>query len=197
MFSFFSPKLTTLSNHYVDWSRIGSLLRSGNHRYSTQEILTRGAIVSFTAASAFLGYYVNQSKKTGYSGASAALTAGLAGFVISHAFVIAPLIKKRLEISNKCTAKKNEILTKLPLINNKSIEALVVGVIDHIGKFSLSDKEHHRASETWGKRLSLLTQVNDSFLLPREEFSTFWTGNIDSMMEKFLTPTENQRYNFR
>ena len=194
MFSFFSKNATNVTNHYIDWSRIGNLLRSGNHRYSTEEILTRSAIVSFTAASAFLGHYFNDSEKTNYSDKSAALVCGLVGFIVSHAFVIAPLIKKRCDISRQCGIIKNDITRKLSLTENKPFASLIIAVIDRINTLSLGDEKQTRASETWGRRLSLLTQVQESFSLNQDEFPMFWMGSIDSLMEKLSNNRSNQYY---
>lgn len=55
--------MTEKSKHYLDWSRTGELLFSGNHRYSSEELLVRGFIVFPIAASAYLGATRNNEKE--------------------------------------------------------------------------------------------------------------------------------------
>lgn len=80
MFGFFSKNLTEYSNHYLDWSRIGELVSSGVHRYSTNEMIARGKIIASTAISGFLAAYLNDKEKTNCSDFTAGIVAGILGF---------------------------------------------------------------------------------------------------------------------
>jgi hypothetical protein len=192
MVGFFSNRLTAATHHYIDWSRVGNLVRSGSHRYSSQEIMTRGAIVSVTGVSAFLGYVLNDSQKTNCTATSAVLICGFVGFVLSHTFVIAPLIKKRCEMSREFSQLRNEIVEKLRVYEKEPFALFITQVIDHISNLSLSDGKQARASETWGRRLALLTQVSESFELEQDEFILFWYGSKDEIMGKLTSSRGNQ-----
>src|SRR5690606_38657383 len=80
--------LTALSGHYVDWSRVGELIKSGAHRYTSKELITRGLIVSCTAVSAYLGNYSNNEELTHCSNLAVSSAAGMIGFTLSHTVVI-------------------------------------------------------------------------------------------------------------
>lgn len=163
MFRSISKNLTEYCNHYVDWSRIGELLHSGKHRYSKSELLVRGAIIASTAISAFLGAYLNDEEKTGYSDGSATLAAGIAGFVLSHTVVIVPILKKRYDMSSDCKKFANEITLKMenhPKLSSASRQA-INSLVTHISKISLSDEKHGKASQTWGKRKKILSLLNE------------------------------------
>ncbi|OAI49586.1 hypothetical protein AYO45_02200 [Gammaproteobacteria bacterium SCGC AG-212-F23] len=191
MFGHYFQRLTHLTRHYIDWSRIGNLLKSGKHRYSTDEIITRGAIISFTAISAVLGNYFNNSKKTGYSDTSATLICGTIGFLLSHSYVIIPLIKKRCKVSAECNRIKYEISLNITSLKDNPLSPFIKSTVLKIMSLSMSDKEHARASETWGRRLTLLTRVNESFLLQQSEFEKFWTENPERIIEKLSSTPPN------
>lgn len=195
MFASFSNTLTKMTNHYIDWSRVGNLVRSGTHRYSTQELVTRGSILAATAVSAFLGAYYNDEETTNRSDGMAALAAGLAGFVLSHTLVIASLIKKRCDASAECNKQIREINVILERINTPNVSAAVKAVIDHIQTMSLSNNNHSNASATWGRRLALLTRVKELLLSPEGSKEEYWNGGLMTIMNKITEYTPTHRLN--
>jgi hypothetical protein len=193
MFGLFAKKLTEYSNHYLDWSRIGELLKSGTHRYSKEELKVRGSIIAFTAVSAFLGAYFNDKEKTRCANLTVALAAGLLGFTVSHTVALYPLIKKRLEMKQDCLRLMKEIeikmknSTSLSQAERHSIQAVLEGIIT----LSLSDTQHSKASQTWGRRKHLLTKVSEH--LDRESYgNSLWQGNVAAIIEKLTADTETQ-----
>lgn len=167
-------RLTEVSRHYVDWSRIGELFQSGTHHYTVDQLVTRGVIIGFTAASSFLGYYLNDEEQTHCSNLTVSIAVGFLGFTLSHAVVIYPLIKKRWEMSAECSKLKSEIENYAAEINFPFRENLDKA-IKEIMKLSLTDDKAGRASQTWGKRLRLLntlleTLKSDSERMPSKEF---------------------------
>jgi hypothetical protein len=164
MFSFFSHKfsntLTQISNHYIDWSRIGSLVTS-NHRYSLEELLTRSAIITATGVSAFLGYqYSNNTDENNYSSLTLTLAAGTLGFFVSHTIVIAPLIYKRYKINQQC----QELIADMKTLDNamKETNDKLRNTINSIMQLSLADEKRSNASLTWGHRRTLLKNLKEN-----------------------------------
>jgi hypothetical protein len=194
MWGFFSQRLTEFSNHYVDWSRIGELLKSGTHRYSKEELIVRGEIIAFTAASAFLGDHLNNPEKTGCTDLTISIAAGVIGFVVSHTVAISYLMSKRHEMSKECARLVTEIKVKMqemqPPLSQLDYRSLNELIID-IQEVSLSDKSHSRASQTWGYRKNLLAEVSNSFhqneiaevILQKGKISAI-TQNLQSLLIK-------------
>jgi hypothetical protein len=179
MFRFYAKKLTESSNHYLDWSRIGELVQAGNHRYSKDEVITRGGIIAFTAVAAFLGYLLNDSEKTNCSDVQMSVALGVSGFILSHAVVIYPLVQKRLELSKDCALLSNEIIQKLEknVVNMSSeCKAKVQEELLRIKNLSLSNEDHGKASQTWGRRRRLLSEINEK-LLPEKFNEADWVGS--------------------
>ncbi|MDR3477273.1 MAG: hypothetical protein P4M14_04505 [Gammaproteobacteria bacterium] len=174
MFGFFSKKMTEHSHHYLDWSRVGELLRVGNHRYSQDEIIMRGGIIACTALSAFLAGYFNNPEKTNCSTSTLSIIGGVFGFTLSHAIVIYPLIKKRREMSTDCHNTVNAI-HKMDMPHQEKIQA----VITHILNLSLSNDKHSNASQTWGRRKYLLNKLHEQL----KDQQTPLDFNYDSIEE--------------
>lgn len=156
-----AKKLTEASNHYVDWSRVGELLHS-NHRYSSEELLTRFCIIAATALSAYAGAKLNDEDKTNLSDVTMATIGALAGFVISHGVVILPLIAKRKAMEHEC-AKLVMAITDDGIAKqlDESSAAKLKQIIDAILKLSLSTDRRGNASATWGKRKRLLENLSE------------------------------------
>jgi hypothetical protein len=138
VFGLFAKKITEFSGHMIDASRIGNLLRSEHHRYTLDQLLTRGFIISISAVSGFLGWNLNNQEKTHYSDASMGIAMTLAGFVLSHTVVIVPLIKKRCKMRKECQMLEDEILI-LDSSRNTRMR------LREIKNLSLSDDVHARA----------------------------------------------------
>ena|SRR3990167_6849624 len=159
MFGHMHKPLTEYSNHYVDWSRVGELLGSGAHRYSHDELLVRGGIIAFTAASAMLGAYLNDETKTGYGGLAIVVASGLLGFFVSHAVAIYPLVSKRMAMRQECDNIEASIHRKIDEMSaslSSDDRQLIQAVIDRIKTFSLTTDQRGNASQTWGTRKRLL-----------------------------------------
>lgn len=190
MLGFFSKKLTEYSNHYLDWSRVGELIHSGVHRYSTDEIKARAKIIAATAISGFLGAYFNDSEKTHCSDLSAVLVAGILGFTLSHYFALKPLIAKRRKMSQECDLLIRDILQST---KDSASKILLETVVDHIMKLSLSDDKHGRASQTWGKRLQLLTKLKLKLTEDQQLNVGFWQNDADSIIQKLDSNSLNTK----
>ncbi len=186
--SFFSNKLTSLSNNYIDWSRTADLFRSRNHNYSTEQVVVRSAMILTTAASAFLGAYKNDEEKTHYSNTTMAIAAGTVGLALSHIFVVAPLIYKRYKMSADCKELVNEINNKARELPDITIHSLHI-LIDRILNFTLADEKRSNASLTWGRRKSLLNNLNTELGNKDEELlSLLNTGEIETILDNLKNP---------
>ena len=183
MYGFFTNKLTALSNNYIDWSRAAELIASGNHRYTHEQILIRSAIVATTAVSGFLGAYYNDSKKTQCSDLTIAIATSTLGFLLSHAYVAVPLINKRRKISQECDELIDEIKEKAKGITTISHDALNQ-LLDKIVTLSLADEKAARASQTWGYRKRLLTNLNKGLAIQHSDLLAILnTKDINGIMQ--------------
>lgn len=177
MFGFFTKKLTEYSNHYIDWSRAAELIQAGNHRYSIDELKARGSILALTAVSAYLGAEVNDPEKTNCSATTMAIILGVFGAVLSHHIIaVRPLYRKRFEISKDCKRLSDEIICKLE--NNavkmsSACKASIEKELHRIENLSLSNEKHGNASQTWGRRKRLLSELNEK-LTPEKFNETDW-----------------------
>ncbi len=187
MFGHYAKTMTESSGHYLDWSRTGELLLSAAHRYSCDELLVRGFIVASIAISAYLGAAQNNEEKTHCSSLTMSFAAGLTGFVVSHAIVLIPLVKKRYEMSMECQRIADEIKkTTSQLLYAKEVAALV----DHISRLSLSDEQHGNASMTWGTRRRCLLQLVVT-ITEKCADNDFWRGTPEQLMAKLEGNTAN------
>lgn len=177
MFGLFTKKLTEYSNHYIDWSRAAELIQAGNHRYSKEEIVARGGIIALTAVSAYLGAEVNNPEKTNCSATTMAIILGVFGaFVSHHIIAVRPLYRKRLEISKDCKRLSNEIIQKLEnneVKMNSACKASIQEELHRIESLSLSNTKHGNASQTWGRRKRLLSELNEK-LTPEKFKEADW-----------------------
>ena len=163
MLGIFANKLTEYSNNIIDWSRVAELVSSGSHRYSRAELLVRLGIVSTTAASAFVGWSINNSKGSAaaMSNTSSIVAFGLLGFIVSHTVAIWPLIQKRWKLSKECLHLASDAVGKINSmeVNDLRFRIKLRVLVGDILKFSLSDDKHSKASQTWGRRKRLLNSL--------------------------------------
>ncbi|WP_035892869.1 hypothetical protein, partial [Legionella oakridgensis] len=160
--------LTARFHHLVDWSRVGELLASGRHRYTTRQLIERGVIIAATGAGAYMGYNLADSG-FGLGSALYSMAGSFVGFVLSHTVVIIPLIYKRYQMSQACSAAQENILALLQDINHlegdrEKVSALirtVSRVVEETMTLNLSDEQHARASQTWGTRRALMEKISD------------------------------------
>lgn len=142
--------LNKYTNHLIDWNRVGNLLFT-THRYTPQELLERGFIISSTAALGLLKW--NQSS----DGDALAFCYGATlGFLMSHMLVISPLIYKRLEAKRGCDI----LIDKINLIlisRDEELRLLVTLVVDGIMQQSHSKSP----SAVWGRRKRILATLCD------------------------------------
>jgi len=191
--------LTAISNHYIDWTRVGELLQSGTHRYSKEELVPRGMIIGTIATSAFLGSHFNNVKYTRCSSLVVAIAAGVLGFVVSHYLVIRPLINKRKEISAACTKLKNDI-EAYATTNNLPFRDALDKTIQKIMRLSLTDEQAGRASQTWGKRLRLLKNLFET--LQSNVTDDFWKQETSDIIdalenkEQYNGPSHYKKRNY-
>lgn len=191
MFGRHAKKMTEDSGHYLDWSRTGELLLSASHRYSRDELLTRGFIVATIAVFAYLGAALNDKEKTHCSSTAVAVMAGFLGFVISHAIVIIPLVQKRREMARECSELAEQITSQT--CSNDLYAQAVFDLVQHILKLSLSTDQHGNASLTWGTRKRLLQCVKDRLDEGKQD-PDFWQGPMDQLIEKIQNTKSALRY---
>lgn len=176
--------LTTASNNLIDFSRTGDIFFSGRHHYSMKEIAVRTSMMITTATAAYLGAALNDPEKTNQSDLAMAIAGGLLGLVVSHIFVIAPLIHKRYTQNQACIALVDGIYRFIH-DNPDLIIALatVTDVIESILNLNSQTDEHAHASKTWGMRKRLLTNF-DTLLKSKDEslISALHDGDIDKIL---------------
>jgi len=184
MFSFFYNKMTEASNYYVDWSRASALLKSGNHRYTAQEIMVRGFIVGVTGVAAYLGAYLNDEKNSPLSDLTVAIASGTLGMIISHIAVIAPMMKKRHGMQVEGDQFHKEIIAKIQLISppiSNECHHSINTVIESIFKMSVDHDKHVGASQLLGRRKNLLSKISAS--LDSDQFDPeFWKQDAASII---------------
>lgn len=180
MFGRFSQGLTQFFGHYVDWSRVGELVGSGRHRYSRDELLVRAGIILSTAISGFLGAYFNDEEHTHCGSLTMGIVSSLAGFAISHAIVLYPLVSKRWAMSQECDDLVNQVEEKLNDNGyDEDTKKRVGEVISRIRQHSLSTDDHGNASQTWGWRKRMLGHLLDYMTHHRPD-AALWTDSDDN-----------------
>ncbi|WP_133128685.1 hypothetical protein [Legionella nagasakiensis] len=160
--------LTARFHHLVDWSRVGELLASGRHRYTTRQLIERGVIIAAMGAGVCAGYNMADSG-FGLGSTLYSMAGCFIGFVASHAVVILPLIHKRYQMSQACSAAQKRILSLLQEINHldgdrekvSELVRTISRVVAETMTLNLSDEQHARASQTWGARRALMEKISD------------------------------------
>jgi hypothetical protein len=193
MFGHLYKKMTEACNHYLDWSRFGELLMSASHRYSKKELTIRGGIIAFTAASGFIGAYLNNEEKTQCGNMTMAIASAFMGFVFSHGVAISPLINKRIKISQECERIALEIKQTLPqqyLENKANVQMVIKAILD----LSLSTNKHANASLTWGTRERLLRELQ-SYIKTTSFDNELWQDQPSVIVERLqdmMTTSESR-----
>jgi hypothetical protein len=160
--SYYANKLTEYSSHFLDWSRVGELLAATQHRYTPQQILARGSMFTVVAISAALGKYFNQADQTGYSDLAVAAASAFVSFATIHTIALVPIVQKRCRMSRECQTLAIEINDLLDGNNfSDDYKNKIKGEIFKISELSLSDEQHSRASQTWGQRKRLMSELRD------------------------------------
>lgn len=185
-----SNNLTRLSGHLIDWSRVGELIASGKHRYSTSEIIQRSAIGAATGLAGYVGYWLSETEESGLTRGLYTMSGVFIGFVVSHALVIAPLVYKRYQIGQDCQHVKDTILQQLQGLkgewpNDETITQLIITVskaINIVMATNLADEQHARASQTLGRRRTLLTKISDKLTTDMARLKT--TSNFNATVDK-------------
>lgn len=199
MFGHVYKRLTEVSYHYIDWSRFGELLASANHRYSRRELAERGSIAGFTILTGFLGAYFNEPERSKRADLTIGLVSAFLGFVVSHAIVISPLIKKRYDMNQACHHHTDTIRARLethqpPL--SPETRATIEQLIRLISTLSLSNNKHGNASQTWGARKDLFERLSQQLCdQPIDEL--YWRQDaanlFDHLKQNALTTAMNKR----
>ena len=124
---------------------------------------------------------------------------GVLGFVVSHAYVLAPIVHKRIQAKNACSAAQKEILATLT--KQPKLSMAVTQLMNKIMRISYSKNENGNASRTWGRRKALMTSmlkhVNDLDLTndkQADSFLTFCSGAPDTAAD-LSTYVENYQVN--
>lgn len=174
IFSTLANTLTKRSGYYIDWSRVGELLVSGKHRYSWQQLVPRGFILASMAAGAYSGYKYTTGNEQPLNTGLYSMAGCFVGFVISHAFVIAPLLYKRYQMSQQCMSSQQHIVALL-----KEIEELgptyhtliepISRLVNSTLTLSASNEKQANASQTWGKRRRLMESIAERLAFDVEQ----------------------------
>ena len=153
--------LSSYVNYIVDWSRIGSILRSGRG-YTFEQLVTRGAIIVGTAAGTYAGSREDSypSRVTG-SQAWGGFISLIASFIVLHAIVILPLIAQRLKSSKECREQELQILrqlarltasTDIPHDKSDSLQNAVTDAAKRIMEMNCEQGDSANATLTWDTR---------------------------------------------
>ena len=160
--------LTEQSRHYVDWSRVGSLIASGTHRYTWHELAERGLVVASMAYGAYQGYHrADEARGLNVTSGLYSMAGCFVGFVVSHLLVLGPLLYKRHQMHQHCQASEERIVILLNAMREidrghdgiSALIAQIASVVDETMALSLSDDKHARASQTWGLRMALMEKI--------------------------------------
>ena|SRR3990167_7664761 len=186
-----SNQLTSWSEHYIDWSRVGELLNSGHHHYSIKELAERGLIIASMGYGTYYGYHYSEDLDASFKPYLYSMAGCFIGFVISHTAVIAPLILKRTQMSAQCFELQTQMfhhLQSLKVIDNDKINLLIEKISTLIAStitLNLSDDKHARASQTWGRRLSLMRHIAEKLKKDVETFSQ--SESNDAILNQLMT----------
>lgn len=187
-------RLTKWSQYYVDWSRVGELISSGSHRYNLNEIFQRGFIISSTAAAGLIAY-TTHDEQSSLSRNTSTIAWSMAGFALSHTFVIFPLIYKRYQMSQDCLELETELLECLAPLDDSHCP-LVQSFVNRIKKHctavmnhSLSDEKASKASQTLGRRKSLVHTLLEWVKLDIQAINE-GTENIETILKQWPEETE-------
>lgn len=194
MFNYFLNRATAATNNTIDFSRSADLIRSGQHSYTTEQMLVRGAMILTTATAGFLGAFLNDESKTNYSSITMSLVCGTIGLVLSHGFVIAPLVKKRMQMQRDCDAFVKEIKT---LSAEKSEYRNIEGIIKAILDLSMAKNNKSNASLTLGRHKSLLQRLKDKIKNNDDTLSVMLVNSSPAAVLSYLknNGTNEENYN--
>jgi len=145
------PILNRLSNNLIDWNRVGELLRSGRHRYSTHEIVVRTGIVVSTLMGTYLG--TRLLKRFNMNCWLAYLSSFLLSFSVSHAIAISPLVKKRLDM-------RSDIDVLILEIRELCYPGLSENIEDLITRICKLEAKNNASSATLGRNSSMMVLAN-------------------------------------
>lgn len=164
-FTSFAKWLNKKSTYLIDWTRVGELLRSGNHKYSFQEIIPRIFIIICTIMPIILHKAFTKTS----------IFQSFITFVISHGIVILPLILKRNYIKNQCYATIKIIKQKhcdcdcdceatIPMsdfnsLNNSNDPNKLCKVCTSIKIIMTDVAKNEKSSATWGMRYRNLQAI--------------------------------------
>lgn len=160
MLSKITNKLSDLSGGLIDWSNSANLLRSGIHHYTNEQSIVRGAMALTIAAFGLLAVHHNDPNKSNHSNLVMGIAGATFGLVVSHIYVVAPLFYKRYKASKECGQLLQSIRAKAKEagISDDTINAK----IGKITGLSLADKSGSHVSQTWGRKLALLSELDAS-----------------------------------
>lgn len=155
--------LTQAIGDLIDFTRIAERISSSGTwvpDYSRKEIMDRLFILMSTVAAGFIGNRLSNPDAQSFYASRPVVTvaASVAGFFISHALVIIPLIKKRLEMKQACMEIAGSMRTKFK--DNLELARLLELTIEKILALTFVENGRAQASLTWGRRERLLKVLN-------------------------------------
>ncbi len=158
---FFAKKLSDYSNHYIDWTKVTELTSTGRYKCSKEELIFKGGLIVFTAATFVAGAYIADEDSSVYNKTKSSLMAGFVGFLVSHIIVKWPIIQKRYFQQKECARLSALIFANIEMraLDDPSCRQKLRNLTLNILQLSLSDNQHARASQTWGRRRALLTSL--------------------------------------
>jgi hypothetical protein len=166
--------LNRYTGNYVDWNRVGELLRSGRHVYSWEELKVRSLIVIGSISGTIVG--ANLLKHTINKSWIRYGVSGILSFGIVHALAIDKLILKRARVKDKILNLCDEIkdlASSLDPSKNKVIMELVQEVL-------LVEAKNNASSMTLGLRKRLLRHLLDELKQGKYELSLDDLYQLDS-----------------
>ena len=163
---------TEKTGHYVDWSRTAERLREASSQgfnYTRAQINVRAAMWVCMIGGAAYGAYTSEEDATASNRLLRAGVGFLTMFVITHAVVVGPRIKRTYERKQETKANLEQCWTLFNASTMKSdpaMKAHLTALVLGIQTISLTTKHKGRAAGTVLAQLraskSLLASFNDS-----------------------------------
>lgn len=207
-----AKKITEASGHYIDWTRVGELLASGNHHYTWEQLMTRAGIIMATLAGGYVFHHQQPLHTFGFSASANMATGALTGFFVSHLLVIAPLVHKRIILSRECQSLQKIILQELEKMGDSNLSKeqskqlidVISAHIDYVMHYSLSTETRGNASQTWGYRKRLMVvmkeQVQENKKVLKgtvaefEGIVAFWSFSSEEVIKKLSEQHKNSDF---
>lgn len=182
MFTFFAKKMTHYSGYLLDWSNFAVLARSSTHRYSNEQIIVRGIMATFSAASGLIAAHYNDEERTGCSDITVGLTLAMVALCVAHPIAMIPVITKRYLMKKDANDLIEQIENQFP--SDSDQDKLIRQVAKTLGNSTLPN-DKAKASQTLGARKRWLTTLRD-LLIHSEDLSHFTNKTEGEIVSIFI-----------